>query len=131
MTTLFGLLFLAGTLSLWLAWRTRTANANPTQKHLARLLVVCGRAFNDRNEELYLATIREIISTIRNERWGCAEIESRVRHALSIAKAASSLENFEKASRLAQNIMQASAQSAAAIASVPRPVSRLIARTTS
>jgi len=131
MAILYGLLFVAGALSLLFVLRTRAANANPRQKQLARLLLVCGRAFSDRNEELYVLTIREILNIIRNERWACAEIESRIRHALSIAKVASSPDNFEKANRLAQNIIQVSSQSAAAVSSVTQPVSRMIVRTTS
>ncbi len=109
MEMLFGLLFVAAGLSLWFARRKRVARANPRQKHLARLLLVSGQAFNDQNHELYLITIREIINIMRNERWERAEIEWKIRHALSIARVASSPDNFENASRMAQNIIQAAA----------------------
>jgi len=108
MAILVGLLIAAAGLYVWFAIRDALARTNATQKHLARLLLVCGRAFYDQNEELYAATIREIINVIREARWKRAEIEWKIRHALSIARGMSSPENFDKASRMAQTIIQAS-----------------------
>lgn len=129
MTILYGLLLVAGLLSLVVAAYARAANANPTQKHIARLLLICGRAFSDRNEELYLLTIREIINIMRNERWSCAKIESGMRHALTLARASSSPENFEKAQRLAQNLIYLSRSYGKSQARLP--MSRMIARSAS
>jgi hypothetical protein len=89
--------------------RKKLELVNIKQKHLARLLLVSGIAFSDRNYDLYAASMREIESIFRNEGWGKEQIGRKVRHALKIAKAATSPESFEKVSQLAQAIIQATA----------------------
>jgi hypothetical protein len=109
-TLIIVLVFAAG-LSILYVMRKRAAVAAARHRHLARLLLVSGNAFDDRNHELYAATMREIVNIMRNERWERSDIEWRILRALASAKAVTSPDLFEKASRLAQNIIQVSAKS--------------------
>jgi len=107
MVVLFALLAVAAGLYCWSATRKIMASTDPKHQHLARLLLVSANAFNDLNQELYKAAMREIVKVLCNERWGRAEIEWRIGQALLIVKRASPPENFEKVRRLGQNIIRA------------------------
>jgi hypothetical protein len=89
--------------------RKKFALVNARQKHLARLLLVSGSAFSEENYDLYAAAMREIANIFRNQAWGSKQIERKMRYSLKIAKANTSPESFQRASRLAQAIIQSTA----------------------
>ena len=120
----FGFVVTGAGSCLCLAIRRKIARATLRQKHLARLLLVSGVAFSDRNFDLYAATLREIESIMRHERWNPGDIKRRMQRALAFAQATSSPELFEKACRLADNIVRTMAVSRRASAATPNGVMR-------
>jgi hypothetical protein len=107
-----GLLVVGAGIFHWFITRTKVTWTDPRQEHLATLLLVSTRAFDEQNRELYQAAIKEIVYIMSEERWPRAEIEWRIRQALLIAKPDTTPEHFEKAICVAQNIARVTVHSA-------------------
>jgi hypothetical protein len=102
---LLGFFIVAGALVLWPVIRKR-AKAKARQEQLARLLLVSGGAFKDRNEQLYAAAMKEIVNILRRERCKPADIERKIQRALAIAEIGSCPDIFEGADLLAKKMIQ-------------------------
>ena len=113
----------------WSRSREDAAQAEPVQMHLATLLLVSTRAFDEQNYRLYQAVIKEIVYVLSEERWGRAEIEWRIRQALLIAKLDTTPENFENVSRVALNIARVTVHSPYLLPWESQPMGQLAAPT--
>ena len=122
-----GLLVVGAGIFHWFVTRKKVTWTDPRQEHLATLLLVSTRAFDEQNRELYQAAIKEIVYIMSEERWERAEIEWRIRQALLIAKPDTTPEQFEKAICVAQNIARVTVHSADVLPWETRSFGRLLA----
>ena len=127
--TLVALLLVGAGLYHRSATRKNAAWAEPKQYYLATLLLVSTNAFNDRNIELYQATIKEIICLMSNEGWERPEIEWRLRQALLIANEEISPEVYEKVSCVGRNIARWTVHNSNLLPWETRPFIKLLAQT--
>ena len=124
---LIGLFAVTATAYYWAVSKRIAENAekasavDPQQQHLAALLLVSTSAFDNRNNELYQAAIKEIVYIMSDERWKRAEIEWRIRQAALIAKQDTTPEIFEKVTCIALNIARVTVRSAQVLPWEARP----------
>jgi hypothetical protein len=126
---LIALLIVGAGLYYWSAARRNAVLAEPRQCYLATLLLVATNALTNRNDELYQATIREIVRLMSHEAWERPEIEWRLRQALLIAGEDVTPEISEKVSRVSQNIARWTVHNSNFLPWETRPFIKLLAQT--
>ena len=127
--TLIALLIVGAGLYYWSAARKDAVLAEPTQWYLATLLLVGTNALTNRNNELYQATIREIVRLMSHEAWERPEIEWRLRQALLIAGEGVAPEICEKIGCVSKNIARGTVHNCKLLPWETRPFIKLLAQT--
>jgi len=124
-----GQLLAAAGAHLWPVKHRQAVYFDPQQTHLATLLLVGTSAYENHNNELYQATIKEIVLMMSEGRWKRGEIGWRMRQATLIAKCDSTPELFDKVIRVAQNIAHVTMLTTIALPWAPQPNTKLLTHT--
>jgi len=113
----------------WWAARRDAVLAEPRQHYLATLLLVGTNALANRNNDLYQATIKEIVRLMSDEAWERPEIEWRLRQAILIAGQDIAPEICEKVTCVSQNIARWTVHNSNFLPWETRPLIKLLAQT--
>ena len=128
LSTLMNLIALGESLYHWSVPRQKAPSIDPRQQYLATLLLVSTSAVSSRNNGLYQAAIKEIVSLMSKECWERPEIEWRIRQAVLIAQKDTSPELSEKVNRVGSNIARWTVNSPKALPWEARPLIKLLAQ---